>query len=39
LRTGTARQSAAAAEALKLHEGSPDIQALIEQAKKRRSDS
>jgi HEAT repeat protein len=39
LRTGTSRQSVAAAEALKLHESSPDIQAAIEQAKKRRSDS
>jgi HEAT repeat protein len=39
LRTGTSRQSAAAAEALKLHEGSPEIQSAIEQAKKRRSDS
>jgi hypothetical protein len=36
LRTGTSRQSAAATEALRLHEGSPEIQALVEQAKRNR---
>src|SRR5262249_8736293 len=35
--TGNERHSAAAAEALKLHEGSAEIQALIEQAKKNRA--
>jgi len=39
LKTGSPRQSAAAAEALKLHEDSPEIQALIEQAKKSRAQS
>ena len=34
LRSGTAQQSAAAADALKLHADSPHIQALIEQAKR-----
>jgi hypothetical protein len=37
LRTGSPRQSAAAAEAMKLHEASTEIQALIEQAKKSRA--
>jgi len=37
LRTGTARQSAAAAEALKLHESSPEIQILIDHARRDRS--
>jgi hypothetical protein len=36
LRTGTERESAAAAEALKLHQDSQDIQALIEAAKNTR---
>ena len=37
LRNGTARQSAAAAEALKLHEASPEIRTLIDEAKRNRS--
>jgi HEAT repeat protein len=37
LRNGTARQSAAAAEALKLHEASPEIRALIDETKRNRS--
>jgi hypothetical protein len=37
LRTGTERQSAGAAEALKLHEASPEILILIDQAKRNRS--
>jgi len=39
VRTGTPRQFAAATDALKLHESSPDVQAAIERAKKHRSDS
>jgi HEAT repeat protein len=34
VRTGSSRQSAAAVEALKLHEGTPEIQASIEAAKR-----
>jgi hypothetical protein len=37
LRNGTARQSSAAAEALKLHEASPEIRTLIDEAKRNRS--
>ena len=36
LKTGTPAQSAAALESLKLHEGSSEIQALIDEAKKQR---
>jgi HEAT repeat protein len=36
VRTGTSRQSAAALEALKLHEGTPEIQLLIEAARRER---
>jgi hypothetical protein len=37
LRSGTERHSAGAAEALRLHEGSPEIQTLIDEAKRNRS--
>jgi len=39
LRTGSARQSVAATEALELHEGSENLQTLIEETKKSRTQS